>query len=335
MLVAEAAKPLTEQTLGLPFCCSYDLSKHLQLSLEDELANIIMPTVDATVSERLAELLRLLSLYLTSMRQRSPRAVARVFLPDFHEFFFMCNDSAIHEVARFMLRLKRMLWGSRCMVSISLNPRAMPPAVLQALEQSIDTVLSVESFSGRMHCVPYEFDRFSAFLVIHKIQQYGMLAPYKPSSSRYGIIRDRRKLNIEPLHLPPEESRSFGTAGADPAASIAQAIGGGCSSSASAAGTGSKQAKPEQPSSRHVIEFDHDHGHAHDHDHSGACSGTAAGAATGKPASSGVSISTSVGTGKMSLAGSLAAARAARQAGSVSAGNSASKAAPLSGGIGF
>ena len=29
------------------------------------------------------------------------------------------------------------------------------------------------------------------------------------TGSKFGLKRDRRKLNIEPLHLPPEESRAF------------------------------------------------------------------------------------------------------------------------------
>eukprot|EP01035_Chromulina_nebulosa_P018495 gene18495-24211_t len=41
----------------------------------------------------------------------------------------------------------------------------------------------------------------------------GVLAPHRPPYSRYGIKRNHRKLCIEPLHLPPEESRAFGNAG--------------------------------------------------------------------------------------------------------------------------
>ena len=34
------------------------------------------------------------------------------------------------------------------------------------------------------------------------------MAPHRPSACRFGLKRDRRKLHIEPLHLPPEDSRA-------------------------------------------------------------------------------------------------------------------------------
>jgi hypothetical protein len=34
------------------------------------------------------------------------------------------------------------------------------------------------------------------------------MIPSRPSAAKYGLKRDRRKLHVELLHLPPEESRS-------------------------------------------------------------------------------------------------------------------------------
>lgn len=34
------------------------------------------------------------------------------------------------------------------------------------------------------------------------------MAPHRSSACRFGLKRDRRKLHIEPLHLPPEDSRA-------------------------------------------------------------------------------------------------------------------------------
>lgn len=34
------------------------------------------------------------------------------------------------------------------------------------------------------------------------------MIPYRPSAAKYGLKRDRRKLHVEPLHLPPEDSRA-------------------------------------------------------------------------------------------------------------------------------
>jgi hypothetical protein len=65
--------------------------------------------------------------------------------------------------------------------------------------------MSVESFTGRGSSVPVEFRDFLGFFVVHKVQQVGQLASARPTYERYGIKRDRRKLYIEPLHLPPED----------------------------------------------------------------------------------------------------------------------------------
>lgn len=53
--------------------------------------------------------------------------------------------------------------------------------------------------------MPVEFRDFLGFFLVHKVQQVGQLASTRPTYERYGIKRDRRKLYIEPLHLPPED----------------------------------------------------------------------------------------------------------------------------------
>ena len=42
-----------------------------------------------------------------------------------------------------------------------------------------------------------------------------VLSCHQPKGQRFGLMRDRRKLHIEPLHLPPEESRAQGSSGTD------------------------------------------------------------------------------------------------------------------------
>lgn len=40
------------------------------------------------------------------------------------------------------------------------------------------------------------------------LAQIAAMAPHRTAACRFGIKRDRRKLHIEPLHLPPEDSRA-------------------------------------------------------------------------------------------------------------------------------
>jgi hypothetical protein len=275
---------------------------------------LLLPEETATSSlqTRLNALLELVQTFLSTIRSNSSssKMVARVFIPCFHELlvFVPSSQSTCQVVARFLLRLKRLVWSSRTAISISADPKAMPVALLKVLEQSFDTVLGVESFAGRMHCVPYEFSRFQAFLVIHKLQQYGALAPYKPSASKYGIIRDRRKLNIEPLHLPPEESRAFpgtGSAAERTASSIAQALG-SCSTATTTAALAKQSAMSQDTSAPRISPVTEDRSHVHKHSHTQR-------EESAKPAIQ--PSGTPSNPRKISLASSLAAARAARQAG--------------------
>lgn len=117
------------------------------------------------------------------------------------------------DVARFLLRLKHTIQDVRASVLVTVNSAAVGVETAVRLRQMADTVLSVESFAGRTQSVPYEFKEFQGFFVVHKIQHYGSMAPFRPPGTRFGLKRDRRKLHIEPLHLPPEESRAFSTTG--------------------------------------------------------------------------------------------------------------------------
>ena len=83
---------------------------------------------------------------------------------------------------------------------------SLPPLFRSSLVRMIsDYAISTESFAGHSDSVPIEFKDFLGFLIVNKIQQVGQLASSRPMYSRYGLKRDRRKLYIEPLHLPPEE----------------------------------------------------------------------------------------------------------------------------------
>lgn len=135
------------------------------------------------------------------------------------------TQCAVLRVAAFVLQLKHLVRACttcRCSLHISVNPSNVSTQLVARLRQVADTVLSVESFAGRAHSVPYEFKVFQGFLVVQKIQQYGSMAPFRPPGTRFGLKRDRRKLHIEPLHLPPEESRAFSTTGGAQSSAVSE-----------------------------------------------------------------------------------------------------------------
>lgn len=144
---------------------------------------------------------------------KAPTSVHRIFIPDFEEILLLHNDSELHNKSlhRFFVGLKSIIEDKKVLVTVAVGTNSVPRKLLSTVEHYINVVLSVDSFSGRMHSVPYEFREYLAFFVVRKLQLNGMLASPQPKASKYGIKRDRRKLHIEALHLPPEESRAFGS----------------------------------------------------------------------------------------------------------------------------
>lgn len=159
-------------------------------------------------------------------KKGSKTEITRVFIPDLQKILtketIRCSESAANGedlkliVAKFFLGLKQIIRTTRTIVVLSINSLLLGlPDLSNKLAQLSDTVLSIESFTAKEHSIPYEFKEFVAFLNVIKLQQYGLTAPFRPTYQKYGLKRDRRKLKIEPLHLPPEESRAFGTSGTD------------------------------------------------------------------------------------------------------------------------
>lgn len=150
----------------------------------------------------------------------------RIFFPHFESFFGKIHPEDRMMGANLLLRIKHLMQGSfdsnqqqskiqakaRMTTFVSVQPSCLhcygDSQYLQTLNSIADTVLGVESFAGHADAIPVEFRYFCGFFFVHKLHQICSIAPHRASASRYGLKRDRRKLHIEPLHLPPEDSRA-------------------------------------------------------------------------------------------------------------------------------
>jgi hypothetical protein len=143
----------------------------------------------------------------------NPKNICRIFIPFLHSLF---NENMWSNILgeqfplvfNFLLKLKRLIASSRAVIIFGFQPATISQEKLLTLENVIDSIFSLDAFSSRMHVVPYEFREFLGFFMIRKLQEYGMLTSPQLKGTKFGIKRDRRKLHIEPLHLPPEESRA-------------------------------------------------------------------------------------------------------------------------------
>ncbi|KAJ1431501.1 PAXNEB protein-domain-containing protein [Ochromonadaceae sp. CCMP2298] len=154
----------------------------------------------------------------------SASPIGRIFLPHLEQTLMdglstqgeLSPPSMGRVLGRFLLRLKHLVRSMRVCVVVSMQAGGVDTHSASALGTVADTVLAVRSFAGVAHTVPYEFESFQGLLQVLKLQQYGALVPFRPSGVHFGLRRDRRKLHVEPLHLPPEETRALGNAGARP-----------------------------------------------------------------------------------------------------------------------
>ena len=107
------------------------------------------------------------------------------------------------------------------------SPRQQQQASLHLLRRTSDVVLATEGFAARReYPPPPEFGLFQGLLHVHKVStvtaatSLGHFADAtvskRPAANLWGLKRDRRKLHIELLHIPPEDfAEGGGSAGGE------------------------------------------------------------------------------------------------------------------------
>lgn len=146
-------------------------------------------------------------------------SVGRIFIPRLSAIMSLFDcDSEEHvettrrALGRCLIHLKSIVQSCidcKLQLMVCLQSDAMAKTVRSTAVDLADAVLAVESFSGRQLNIPPEFKEFCGFLHLHRLPSAGSLAAHsRPKFHRFGLKRTRRKLHVEPLHLPPEESRA-------------------------------------------------------------------------------------------------------------------------------
>ena len=107
-------------------------------------------------------------------------------------------------------------------VMVSVKPwAASSQGALCALRRASDAVLQTEGFASRIHYPPpAEFRHLHGLLLLPKVStataatavgHYGdMTVSKRPPAHVYGLKRDRRKLHVPLLHIPPEDYAGSG-----------------------------------------------------------------------------------------------------------------------------
>lgn len=88
---------------------------------------------------------------------------------------------------------------------------------LISLRRTCDAVFKCEGFSAMMSPPPPEFSDLAGILTIRKVALQALshfsdtTTNRRPPANRYGMKRDRRKMHIRMLHLPPEDFSAGGS----------------------------------------------------------------------------------------------------------------------------
>ena len=162
------------------------------------------PMNDSTACEVLSQVLQRCRV------QSHESHVARVIIPDvfgFEALIVSGGDSILsRKITKTLLALKSMIYGTNISIFCTLRKHvfAESPRFYHYLYCIADNFLSTETFIGKSNNIPTEFQVYYGYLTVKKLQQFGVLVPFRPPQRRYGIKWSRRKLHIEPLHIPPE-----------------------------------------------------------------------------------------------------------------------------------
>ncbi|GKY96135.1 hypothetical protein MPSEU_000573600 [Mayamaea pseudoterrestris] len=107
---------------------------------------------------------------------------------------------------------------------VEASAKASDTRAAKILRRSVDVVLETEHFATRAsYPPPPEFREFSGILKIRKVttataatangggHYCDMTTTKRPAALVYGLKRDRRKLHVQLLHIPPEEYAQGGS----------------------------------------------------------------------------------------------------------------------------
>ena len=222
--------------IGTVMCSEYDLSKTMQPEIikanldglhvlfdKDEIFDDSIGTFYDGLLRKIAKIISESKTHYThtantTSNEISSRAVVRIGLQSLGSLFYGgdIKSASPHSQFRYMLRflsqLKALLRSSLsvCVCTVpkaSIN--AVSPSLLNELEQLSDLSLSIDSFTGAgLDVSDWEFKEYSGLFYIKKLFKMNSLTyNFTPDTLNYAFKLKKRKMYIEKLHLPPEETR--------------------------------------------------------------------------------------------------------------------------------
>jgi elongator complex protein 4 len=106
---------------------------------------------------------------------------------------------------QFLFALKALLRSSLAICVFSVPE--LPASLLSLIQHTSDIVVRMQSFVGSRIDIS-EFKEYTGFFTLVKLPRLNSLTVnFAPDSLQYAFKIKKRKMYIEKMHMPPEESR--------------------------------------------------------------------------------------------------------------------------------
>jgi ribosomal protein L12E/L44/L45/RPP1/RPP2 len=215
----DAVSTASEKSSGSDvFCHSYDLQGRLHSQMDTEQAASIVPMQGCQDSDsghgRKCGILyyRRLLVQLKDLLSKNPRRVVRLLL--YHPNLTVMNVA----LPLLLTHIRTHLLPVVLLVTVQPWTSSASPTTMRLLQRACDVVLETEGFASRRdYPPPPEFRSLHGLLKIRKMSTVTAATAHggghfcdltvtkRPAANLYGLKRDRRKLHIQLLHIPPED----------------------------------------------------------------------------------------------------------------------------------
>jgi elongator complex protein 4 len=203
-LQKQTVTPLAHQQQGTVSCHEYDLSKEIQQELFDKHADYTLELTNEDYKSTLQKISdRIIT--LRKAKDRSANIVLRIAFQSIGSLFY--GDDK--QLMPFLYALRSLMRSSLSVCVFTVPKECLSTSRLDAIRQASDIVIDLNSFvGGDIDVSDWEFKEYSGLLDIIKLPRMNSLTTnYSPESLNYAFKLKRRKMYIERLNLPPEETR--------------------------------------------------------------------------------------------------------------------------------
>ncbi|KAL0491372.1 elongator complex protein 4 [Acrasis kona] len=197
--------PITHQQKGTVSCHEYDLSREIQPEIFEKHKSNMTKLQPSNYKALLKDIYDRVKSLRSDASNRTATSILRVGLQSIGSILF--NDNS--QLIPFLYALRGLMRSSMSTCVFTLSKECISIDKLESLRHACDIVVDMNSFVGAdIDVSDWEFKEYSGLLDMVKLPRINSLTTnFTPDSLNYAFKLKRRKMYIERLNLPPEETR--------------------------------------------------------------------------------------------------------------------------------